>query len=384
MAISTSTGSMVQAFSMANDIPEILFQRNIRMLISIGILAWNEESVIENTLSSLFRQSAFQVTSDLLSEAEWEIIVVPNGCSDGTAAVARRVLAKLVGQAVNPKIAFAVHELKESGKSNAWNHFIHEYSSKQAELILMIDADIEFGELETISNTVKALLQNPRAVVAVDQPLKDVVKKTKKTLLEWFSVTASSVSTSGTPGIAGSFFCARTEALRQIWMPKGLSVEDGFLRAMIVTDCFRSAADEAKIIRAENASHYYETLTSFRAIFRHELRMVIGTAVNCYLTWDFLLFATDPSGPGAGVLIRNKTEKDPSWYPMLIDNSIKNHGFWVLPRGMLFSRFSRFKRYRGLGLVKCTLVVAVGFLLDLPVFIAANRRLKKGGIVGYW
>jgi hypothetical protein len=112
--------------------------------------------------------------------------------------------------------------------------------------------------------------------------------------------------------------------------------------------------------------------------------MVIGTSVNCYFTWDFLMFATDPSGPGAGELIRSWVEKDPLWYPTFIENSIKNHGYWVLPRGMLFRRFSRFKHYRGLGLIKCTLVVSAGFLLDLPVFFVANHRLKKGHAIGYW
>jgi glycosyltransferase involved in cell wall biosynthesis len=354
------------------------------MLISIGILAWNEEDVIEKTLVSLFQQSSFRGVHGDLPDTEWEIIVVPNGCSDSTATVARRVLANLVGQGGNPKITFAVHELKEPGKSNAWNHYIHKVSNMHANLIIMIDADVEFGETETISNTVNALLQNPQAVVAVDLPLKDVVKKSKKTFIEWVSATASRVSAAGPPGIAGSFFCGRAETLRQIWMPKGLAVEDGFLRAMVVTDCFRTTINEARIIRAENATHYYETLTGLKGIFRHELRLVIGTAVNCYFTWDFMMFATDPSGPGAGILIRNWMEKDPSWYPRFIDNTIRNHGFWVLPKGMLFRRFSRFKSYRGLRWVKWALFAILGFFLDLPVFIAANRRLKKGGVIGYW
>jgi glycosyltransferase involved in cell wall biosynthesis len=354
------------------------------MLISIGILAWNEEDVIETTLISLFRQSAFQGAVGDLPDAEWEIIIVPNGCSDNTAVIAQRVLECLVGQHDGQKITFAIHELEEAGKSNAWNHYIHEFSNKHADLIVMIDADIEFGERETISNTINALCQNPQAFVAVDLPLKDVVKKPKKTLIEWVSATASRVSTVGPPGISGQFFCARTDMLRQIWMPKGLSVEDGFLRAMIVTDCFRTAINEERIIRAENATHYYETVTSLRGIFNHELRIVIGTAVNCYFTWDFMIFATDPAGPGAGVLIRNWMGKDSSWYPRFIENTIRNHGAWVLPRGMLFRRFARFKHYRGLGLVKGSLFAMLGFLLDLPVFIAANRRLKKGGAVGYW
>ena len=353
------------------------------MLISIGILAWNEEDVIETTLVSLFQQSAFQQMTNL-PDVEWEIIVVPNGCSDNTAIIARRVLAKLAGQDDNQKVVFSVHELEEPGKSNAWNHYIHEFSNKHADLIVMIDADIEFGEVETISNTVKALCQNPQAVVAVDLPLKDVIKKPRKTLIEWISVTASHISTVGPPGISGQFFCARADALRQIWMPKGLAVEDGFLRAMIVTDCFRTPINEDRIIRAGNATHYYETVTSLKGIFHHELRIVIGTAVNCYFTWDFMMFATDPYGPGAGVLIRNWVEKDSSWYPRFINNTIKNHGVWVLPRGMLFRRFSRFSSYRGLKLVKWALLAIVGFLLDLPVFIAANHRLKKGDAVGYW
>jgi glycosyltransferase involved in cell wall biosynthesis len=354
------------------------------MLISVGILAWNEEEVLEATLVSLFQQSVFQDTAGDFSNVEWEIIVVPNGCNDGTATVAHRILADMTDQSGKKNITFAVHELKEPGKSNAWNHYIHEFSDQHADLILMIDADIEFGEAETISNTVKALWQNPHAMVAVDLPLKDVIKKPKKTLVEWISATASSSLTATFPSIAGSFFCARGNVLRQIWMPKGLAVEDGFLSAMIVTDCFRSPYDEGRIIRAENATHFYETLTSLRTIFRHELRLVIGTTLNCYFIWDFLMYATDPTGSGAGVLIRNWTEKDPSWYPRFINNSIKNHGFWVLPRGMLFRRFSGYKNKRGLDLVKWTPIAIVGFLLDLPIFFAANRRIKNGNVVGFW
>jgi hypothetical protein len=121
-----------------------------------------------------------------------------------------------------------------------------------------------------------------------------------------------------------------------------------------------------------------------RAIFHHELRLVVGTALNCYLIWDFLLFATDPAGPGAGALIRNQLEKDPQWYAKLIDNSIRNRGWWVLPRGMLFRRFSGWtSRSRG-NLARALAVAVVGFLLDLPVFLAANHRIKKTGTIGYW
>lgn len=354
------------------------------MLISIGIMAWNEAAVIEATLASLFSQSALRGPAGDLADTAWEIVVVPNGCSDATAACARRALAALVAATGRTDIVWAVHELGEAGKSNAWNRYVHEFSSPLAELIVMIDADIEFGDTQTISNSITALLADPHALVAVDLPLKDAVRKTHKTLLERLSIAASATSAGSAPAIAGSFYCARAAALRQIWMPRGLTIEDGFLRAMIVTDFFRAPIDERKVIRAKNASHYFETLTSPREIFRHELRLVVGTALNCYLTWDFLLFATDPRGAGAGVLIRNRIVQDAQWYPNLIANAIRNHGWWVLPRGMLFRRFSGRKRDRGLGRLRWLAVAVAGFLLDLPVFLAANRKLKRDNVIGYW
>lgn len=306
--------------------------------------------------------------------------MVPNGCTDGTAAVSSRALAELVAK-TTADISWRVCEVAESGKSNAWNRFVHEFSAPDADLIALLDADIEFGERTTLANTVKALTGAPYAVAAVDLPLKDAVRKPRMSLLERISVRASGDVAHRRAELCGQFFVARTDALRHIWMPKGLSVEDGFLGAMLRTNCFREPEDHRKIIRAEGATHYYETLASIRSIYRHELRLVIGTALNCYLLWDFLFFATDPAGDGAGALIRRCLERDPAWYEKLMANSIKARGWWVLPRGMLFGRFAR--KWRSSG-AKGLLTALVGFALDLPVCVAANRRLKRLDSIGYW
>jgi len=354
------------------------------VLISIGILARNEAAGIEGMVRSLLQQSALRGPVGDLPDTIWEIIVVPNGCSDDTAARARRALADGIAATGRRDVEWAVHELLEGGKSNAWNRYVHEFSSRHAELLVMLDADIEFGESETISNTVKTLLADSTAAIAVDLPLKDVVRKPNKTLLERISVAASRVTTAGPIGISGQFFCARAASLRDIWMPKGLSVEDGFLRAMIVTNSFRSPVDERKVIRASNASHYYETLTSITSIFRHELRIAIGTTLNCYFTWDFLLYATDPKGSGAGVLILNCMTQDPNWYATLMANAVRNRGWWVLPEGTLLRRLHGLKHKRGIGLLKSLPIATVGLLLDLPVFLVANHKLKSANAIGYW
>ena len=248
----------------------------------------------------------------------------------------------------------------------------------------MVDSDIEFDHPDTILNTIKELDGNPSAYVVVDLPLKDIVKKQKKSLIERISLSASDERFKGPVGIAGSFYCARSEILRAIWMPAGLPGEDGFLKAMIVTDLFRSEVDMCRLVRAQNASHFYEAESTILGIFRHELRLVIGTALNCYFTWDFLKFATDPKGPGAGILIRDCLEENPNWYKDYITNEIRNRGFWVLPRGMLFRRFSALSRSNALQRISKFPFALVAFVFDVLVFMAANRRLKRGEGIGFW
>lgn len=356
------------------------------MLISLGILAWNEENIIGDMLRSLFAQTVFHKDTAAELGWDWEIIVVPNGCSDGTAAVAERVLSMCVSSVRGYQLTYAVRSLSEAGKSNAWNHFIHNFSNKDAKFIVLADADIKFKSPQTLHNTISALLMDPEASVAVDLPLKDTLLKERMTWIEKISIAGSQEAIAGPIGICGQFYCGRARVLRQIWMPKGLSGEDGFLRAMIVTNFFRQAAKEEKVIRAEDASHYYKGLTSIKAIFQHELRLVIGTTLNCYLMWDSLLFCTDPKGRGAGLAIKEQLEMDPLWYQKFIYNAVSNRGWWRLPRGMFWRRLRRLRSVEGKWTLSRRKIVTamVGFALDIPVFICANYKLKRKNIIGYW
>ena len=354
------------------------------MIISIGMFAWNEEDVIEGAIRSLLQQSVFRGHKGCFDNAVWEIVVVANGCIDSTVEVARRTLEVCTEELRSGIVRGSVCEIKEAGKSNAWNKFVHERSHPDTGIFVMLDSDIEFGDPDTIFNSVQLLLDDPSCLVAVDKPLKHFAKKERPTFLEKLSLKFSDQTLDGNPAIAGSFYCARVHTLKSVWMPKGLSCEDGFLKAMVITDAFRSEVNPRSIRRADNASHFYEGLTNPLAIFKHELRMVIGTTLNCYLTWDFLLFAIHPNGPGAGELIRTRLERDPDWYKKFLNNEIKNRGYWVLPRNILWRRISPLRSLRPRQWLRRLPLAIVGFLVDLPVFLAANRRLKKGTAIGYW
>ena len=352
------------------------------MIVCIGMLAYNEASRIEGTLKSLFDQSIFTSRASASSIAEWQIVVVPNGCSDATATVARETLEAWARNAPAP-MSFTVAELPKGDKCGAWNHFVHEVSRRDADVLILLDADIEFGHPDTILNCLALLRDQPHVHVAVDAPLKSVARKARPTLRERLSLRQSQ-RTAQAVAVSGQFYCARAQSLRDIWMPLGMPVEDGYVLGMIVTDCFRGAVDLSRVARPENASHYYEALTTIRELIHHETRITVGTAMNAYLMWDFLRFATAAGSAGAGALVRTQMQADPDWYRSLMQNQIQARGWWVLPGGMLGRRFHGL-RGKSLVTVARRLPLAVAaFLLDIPILISANQRLRGLRGVGFW
>src|SRR6476646_5141292 len=122
--------------------------------ISIGILAHNEAAVISQTLQSLFQQNLFD---DAVSGIGIEIVVVSNGCTDETAAIARSTLDHLAQQSIHPKVQWQVCEVLQAGKPNAWNLYVHQFSNPAADYLILMDADIQFIEPQTLSSMVKTL-----------------------------------------------------------------------------------------------------------------------------------------------------------------------------------------------------------------------------------
>lgn len=354
------------------------------MLITIGVLAYNEAEKIQATLESLFSQSVFTEPSDPSRPVRWHVVVVPNGCTDATAQVAADALQAATARLANVNVSFLVESLDRPGKSNAWNELIHRIAPKDTDVFVMMDADIEYGQKDTIANCIDRLLNDPSARVVVDQPLKHLSRKQNLSLMERLSLQASNANDTDPPGVSGQFYCARAEVLRQIWMPLDLSVEDGFLAAMVISDFFRGAPNPNLIVRAPNATHYFEGLSNIRALINHEVRLVIGTLLNCYLCWDTLLFTTPANGKGAGQTIRDLNAGKPNWYLKMMANQIAARGRWVIPRDMVFRRFINWWRLPWSRRITRTPLSIAAFAFDLIVFYIANRKMVSGRAVGYW
>jgi glycosyltransferase involved in cell wall biosynthesis len=353
------------------------------MLITVGILAYNEEHRIGSTIRSLLHQSCFLEESKFMHEFRWEFVVVPNGCSDKTAENAAIAFASS-DQFVKPNFKFSVRSLDKPGKSNAWNTLIHQFADQETDFFVLLDADIEFREPDTVFNCLKVFEKTAAVQVVTDHPIKRFSDRSKFSVIQRISTSASQAGTASSAAICGQFYCARGAALRRIYLPIGLSVEDGFVLAMVVTDCFRERPNMEKVLMADNASHYYEGLVNLKNLIQHEVRIVVGTTLNCYLCWDTLFHLVSSRGQDAGELIRQLNEDRPDWYSEFIQNSVLNRGAWTLPRGMLFRRFRYWSTSDLDRSIKKMSIAALAFVFDLVVFFLANRKLKNRNVVGYW
>src|SRR4051812_48260529 len=89
------------------------------IVLSIGIMAWNEEASIGPMLASLFGQSIF---AHLAARGErCEVVCLANGCSDRTVAVAAEIFARMEREhPARAGLAARAEDIETPGRNNAW------------------------------------------------------------------------------------------------------------------------------------------------------------------------------------------------------------------------------------------------------------------------
>jgi len=129
--------------------------------ITVCILAYNEETHIENTIKYIIEGN---------KEIEYTLKVYANGCTDGTVKIVQN-LEKIYN---NVKL----RELEIAGKPNAWNTA---FSENKSEILIFSDADIilEPGSIKALS---ESLLKNTEIIAATAQytPLENGLSFEKK------------------------------------------------------------------------------------------------------------------------------------------------------------------------------------------------------------
>ncbi|MEM9509763.1 MAG: glycosyltransferase family A protein [Cyanobacteria bacterium P01_E01_bin.35] len=351
------------------------------MKLSIGILAYNESDSISILLKSLFQQSLLINTH---RQHTIEIIIVSNGCIDNTAEVARNTLNRLTRRSAASSIQWRVCEVEEAGKSNAWNLFIHQFSAPDTDFFYLMDADIQLYGKHSLAKMLDILVQNPEYWISLDKPIKDVELKENKNVLEKLSVAVSKSSNEGQLYICGQLYCGRASALKNIWMPPGLPVEDGFLTQMIINENFtiENPSFDKRIVRVSEASHIFAACTNPLELINHEVRVVVGIVINTFLTYYLQERCNEKLT--AGKLIAQMNQESHFWLNDFMKNALAKKNWWIIPISLVFRRYRSLKAH---SLYKALIripIATLAFVVDLSVFVRANNKLHREVITNFW
>ncbi|MEY2831517.1 MAG: hypothetical protein RLZZ574_775, partial [Cyanobacteriota bacterium] len=278
------------------------------------------------------------------------------------------------------------------GKSNAWNLFIHKFAAPDADFFCLMDADIKLHDRNALEKMLEVLVENPEYWIALDQPIKDVELKENKNWLDKLSIAVSKSSNAGQLYICGQLYCGRAEALRNIWMPAGLPVEDGFLTQMVISENFtvENPTFTKRIVRVAEASHTFEAYTNPLELINHEVRVVVGIVINIFLTHYLqeklgeAVYHKGSSKLTAGMLIDRMNQESHFWLNDFVRNSLAKEKGWLIPISLVFRRYRSLQNH---SLWKALLripIATLAFIVDISIFIRANSTLHRKVITNYW
>jgi glycosyltransferase involved in cell wall biosynthesis len=342
------------------------------MKVDIGLFAHDEEDRITTTLDSLFRQ-------DLFSCADVDVVahVLANGCRDATVA---RAEAAVAAHGIEAKAK--VHDLQAAGKSRTWNCFVHDLSRPEAEFIVFLDADIQIPNPETLRLLAGFLAGSPTLAGASSRPVKDIVFEPglKRGMTAKLIGAAGGTLYNWRTSICGQSYVLRSAVARQIHLPIGLPVEDGFVRAMVQTRNFDEEGRAEDLLDGrDELFHVYQSEPGLAALIRHQTRIVIGGAIN------LVIFAKIRGlSPEARVAELARSAEDPGWLPEVLRRDLPRFPFGYVPVHFLIKRLQFWARSRNRFHPKRLLLLFASFGFDAIVYVRAQYVMWRGAGAGYW
>lgn len=323
--------------------------------VDLGVFAHNEAAGIAAMVAELARQD--------LGAVDARVLILCNGCTDPTVALARAAAA---GTRIE------VADLSEPGKSRTWNRFVHHLSRSDADILIMADADIQMPQAGSLSALAHRLAARPQVAVMNSLPVKDIVHHPRG-----LSVTDRIIAAAGgglddwRTAICGQLYAIRADVARRYHLPVGLPVEDGFLRAMVLTDALTSDGD-IRLIEGADVFHVYASERSLGALIRHQTRIVIGSAINAAAFADLRDLPVDARHSALA-----QAAADAGWLPAMLARQLPRAPFGFVPVHFLIKRLPR-ATWRRLP------ITIAGFFFDAIVYAIAQIRMARGAGTGFW
>ncbi len=332
--------------------------------VDIGVFAHNESAGIAAMVARLAAQDILR--SNTVSA---RVLVLANGCKDKTADIARDAA---LGTAIE------VVDLPLGGKSRTWNRFVHDLSRKNADVLIFVDADIEFRD----DGALAEMLRNLGGLwVLNSQPVKDTVMRPEDlSRMDRFIAAAAGGLDNWKTAVCGSLYAMPAPVARRFHLPIGLPVEDGFLRAMVLRDAITGPEDFSRIDGLEGMYHVYGSERTVTALIRHQVRIVVGSAVNyaCFGALDRL-----PLDQRHAELAH--AAGDETWVAQAIKARLPEWPGGYIPLHFLTKRLAKAAQTpRDLLRPKRVVITVLGFGFDLIVYMRAQWAMWRGTGAGFW
>ena len=354
------------------------------MRISIGIVAWNEAESIRMTIESLFSQRLFRRHHEGLEGIE--VMVLANGCTDGTQTVARSALALQLDICPLKYVVGQVCELPGPDRPGAWNKFIHHLANPDSDYIVMMDADIYFNNPDAIWKLVEALEQDPQACAASSRGIKDVATLKRKGLFNQMCLVMTDMiqrASAPRPCLTGGCYCGRSKFWRRIELPMGMKGDDAFLSRMVTTSLLTTKPDYRRIARPPDATFVFEAYDDPWILFKQHRRRTIGRYIES-LIYEDVGREVERTGRDAGEILHCRNRENPQWLTKLVRKRTANVGWSAVPVGQIFLRFTQWSYQPFPQSVLRLPLAMLGMVWDMAVVIAATHVMKRDRMKGVW
>jgi cellulose synthase/poly-beta-1,6-N-acetylglucosamine synthase-like glycosyltransferase len=224
-------------------------------VLALGVLAHDEEDSIERMLASVVRQSLWRA----LPAERRQVVVYANGCTDGTAARARRFAASFPG--------IDVLETPETGKSQGWNA-LQAHLRRDAPWWFFADADVIL-HWRALEHMLAAAREHPHVAVVSTTLVSTAryVPVAHRGFLEAARVESERWKDPRRM-VSARLYAMRRDVAETIHLPPGLLNEDYYLTRLLGSD---------RIWRSPRARVFAREPSRIGEIVRYQLRTRIGS-----------------------------------------------------------------------------------------------------------